>query len=71
MARHHLGGLYLDEVLQGLIKQIGDSDAPLQTALDFIENLPPNLQRDLLCSFVREMRTQIRKTASREIADQA
>jgi hypothetical protein len=70
MARHHLGGLYLDEVLAGLLKEVGSSETPLQTAMEFIENLPPNIQRDLLCSFIREMREQIRKTATREIADQ-
>ena len=70
MTRHHLGGLYLDDVITGLLKEIDGSEQPLQTTMDFIGNLPPNIQRDLLCSFIREVRKQIRQTATNEIADQ-
>ena len=43
---------------------------PLQTAFEFVENLPVHHQRDLIYSFIREMHSLVKKTAAKEISDQ-
>jgi hypothetical protein len=69
--QHHLAGLYLDEVLNKLIAEIGSSETPFETMMNHIVDLPVNIQRDLLCGCVREFRKLIQATAAREIGENA
>ena len=69
--KHHLAGLYLEKILTDMLVEVGRSEAPLHRALDIVENLPVDIQRDLVCSFLREVRTQVKSTSLREICDQA
>ena len=71
MSQHHLSGLYLDNLITELMRMIDASETPLDEAIQFIDNLPKHYQRDLLCGFLREMRTLMRKTACEQIASKA
>lgn len=67
--QHHLAGLYLDEVLCEMMTVVSGASDPLEAMMRFTAELPPNLQCDLLCSFIREFRKLVTATAIREIAD--
>ena len=64
---HHLTSISLECILDALITEVGESEEPLKTALDFIGFLPAAQQQDLVCSFIREMRSLFRVTAAKEM----
>lgn len=69
--QRHLAGLYLANVLNQMIVDVGRSDDPLRTFVETVDALPLEQRRDLLCCFIRELRSQVKRTAAREIADRA
>lgn len=68
--KHHLSGLYLEKIITDMLTEIGRSEEPLHRTLDIVENLPLEIQRDLICSILREVRTQVKRTTMIEISDQ-
>lgn len=71
MPKHHLAGIQLEAIFDRMIAEVGQSDRPLDCALEFVSNLPVNQQQDLICALIRELRALAKRTAAKEIAEQA